>query len=127
MSQSVGLVPGDEYQLVILDSVGDYCGYGDRFRCVVLNCGRPDETSWSSCSLTTGARVAASGFNEVTEYGYLSSHSVGLVPTDEYQLVILDSVAEGKRKGLGELLGESQLKTYWAIKLLGERVARRVT
>jgi uncharacterized protein (DUF779 family) len=31
VSQSVGLVPGDEYQLVILDSVDDgmSCGYGD--------------------------------------------------------------------------------------------------
>jgi hypothetical protein len=31
LSQSVGVVPGDEYQLVVLDSVGDgmCCGYGD--------------------------------------------------------------------------------------------------
>ena len=31
MSQSVCLVPDDEYQLVVLDSVGDgmCCGYGD--------------------------------------------------------------------------------------------------
>jgi hypothetical protein len=30
--RSVGLVPGDEYQLAILDFVGDgmRCGYGDR-------------------------------------------------------------------------------------------------
>jgi hypothetical protein len=31
LSQSVCLVPDDEYQLVVLDSVGDgmCCGYGD--------------------------------------------------------------------------------------------------
>ena len=31
LSQSVGLVPGDEFQLIILDSVGNgmYWGYGD--------------------------------------------------------------------------------------------------
>jgi hypothetical protein len=50
---------------------------------------------WSLQSLTTGAVVAASGFNEVAEFGYLLSHSVGLVPGDEYQLVILDSVGDG--------------------------------
>jgi hypothetical protein len=44
MSQSVGLVPGDEYQLVILYSVGDgtCCGYGDRFHPVLRNCERQD-------------------------------------------------------------------------------------
>jgi hypothetical protein len=30
-------------------------------------------------------------------------------------------------KALGELLGESLLKSYWASKLLGERVARQIT
>jgi hypothetical protein len=46
-------------------------------------------------SLTTGSVVAASGFNEVTELGYLLSQSVGLVPGDEHQLVILDAVGDG--------------------------------
>jgi hypothetical protein len=52
----------------------------------------PNETSWS---LTTGAVVAASGFDEVTASGFFLSESVGLVPGDEYQLVILDSVGDG--------------------------------
>jgi hypothetical protein len=42
--------------------------------------------------LTTDAVVAASGINAVTEFGYFMSQSVGLVPGDAYQLVILDSV-----------------------------------
>jgi hypothetical protein len=49
--------------------------------------GYPYETSWSLQSLTTGA-VAASGCNEAADFVYLSSQSVGLVPGDEYQLVI---------------------------------------
>jgi hypothetical protein len=56
---------------------------------------KPYETSWSLQSLTTGAAVAASGFNEVTEFGSLLSQSVGMVPGDEYQLMILDSVGDG--------------------------------
>jgi hypothetical protein len=53
----------------------------------------PNETSWS---LTTGAVVAASGFDEVTaSVFFFLSESVGFVPGDEYQLVILDSVGDG--------------------------------
>jgi hypothetical protein len=62
----------------------------------------PYETSWSLQSLTTGANLGESGFdealtrlNEVTKFGYLSSHSVGLVPSNENQLVIHDSIAGG--------------------------------
>jgi hypothetical protein len=36
--------------------------------------------------------AATSGFNEVTELGYLLSRSAGLVIGDEYELAILDSV-----------------------------------
>jgi hypothetical protein len=42
--------------------------------------------------VTTGALVAAPG---LTEFGYLSSQSIGLAPGDEYQLMILDSVGGG--------------------------------
>jgi hypothetical protein len=62
----------------------------------------PSETSWSLRSLTTGAVVAASGFGEVTELGFFLSESVGLVPGDEYQLVILDSVGDGMCCANGE-------------------------
>lgn len=55
----------------------------------------PYETSWSLQSLTTGAVVAESGFDEVSEMGFFLSEAVGLVPSDEYQLVILDSVGDG--------------------------------
>jgi hypothetical protein len=53
----------DEYRLAIHDSVagGMRCGYGD------------------GNSLTTGTTVAASGFNEVTAFGYLTSSIVSLV------------------------------------------------
>jgi hypothetical protein len=44
--------------------------------------------------LTTYAVVAAS-LSKVTEFCYLLSQSVGLVPGDEYQPVIHDSVAGG--------------------------------
>jgi hypothetical protein len=40
----------------------------------------------------TGAGVAASGFNEMIELGYLLSQSVGLISGDEFQFVILPSV-----------------------------------
>ena len=60
------------------------------------------ETSWSLQSLTTGAVVAASGFDEVTESGFFLSESVGLVPGDEYQLVILDSMGDGMCCAFGE-------------------------
>jgi hypothetical protein len=36
----------------------------------------PYETSWSLQSLATGAVVVASGFNEVTEFGYLFCRSL---------------------------------------------------
>jgi trypsin len=62
----------------------------------------PYETSWSLQSLTTGAIVAASGFDEVTESFLFFSESVGLVPGDEYQLVILDSVGDGMCCFFGE-------------------------
>jgi hypothetical protein len=44
--------------------------------------------------IKTCAFVAASGFSEVNEFGQLSSQPVGLVPDEEYQLVILDSVGD---------------------------------
>ena len=55
LSQFVGLVPGDEHQLVIHDSVagGMRCGYGDGFRRALRNGGRSYETSWYLQSLTT--------------------------------------------------------------------------
>jgi trypsin len=62
----------------------------------------PNETSWSLQSLATGEVVAASGFNEVTESRFFLSESVGLVPGDEYQLVILDSVGDGMCCAFGE-------------------------
>jgi trypsin len=62
----------------------------------------PNETSWSLQSRTTGAVVASSGFNEVAESSFFLSESVGLVPGDEYQLVILDSIGDGMCCGFGE-------------------------
>ncbi len=41
-------------------------------------------------------------FNEVAELGYLLSQSVCLVPDDEYQLVVLDSVGDGMCCGYGD-------------------------
>jgi hypothetical protein len=45
-------------------------------------------------SFTTCTVVAAFGYNEVTEFGHLSSQSVDLVSDDEFQLVMLDSVGD---------------------------------
>ena len=42
-----------------------------------------------------------SGLNDVTEFRYLSSQSVGLAPSDEHQLVIHDSVGDGMCCGYG--------------------------
>jgi hypothetical protein len=53
-------------------------------------CGRRYETSWSLQSLTFGAVVAASGVDEITEFGYLSSYSLDFAST-EYWLAIHDS------------------------------------
>ena len=49
-------------------------------------------TSWSLESLMTGTAVAASSFDEVTEFGNLSSRIVGLFSTDEKRLLVHDSV-----------------------------------
>jgi hypothetical protein len=66
-----------------------------KFHRALRNGGRPHEMSWSLHSLNKGcAFAAASGFDEVTEFGYLSSHSVGLVPSDENRLVH-DSIGDG--------------------------------
>jgi hypothetical protein len=73
----------------------------------------PKTTGWMSHTMTTRVRpsgryittcafVAASGFNEVTEFGHLSSQPVGLVPDEEYQRVILDSVGDGTFCGYGD-------------------------
>jgi hypothetical protein len=48
----------------------------------------PYEANWSFFHDPTV--VAASGYNEVNKFGYLSSQSVELVPDDEYQLVFDD-------------------------------------
>jgi hypothetical protein len=62
----------------------------------------PYDASWSLQSLTTGYVVAASGFDEVAELCYLLSQSVGVVPGDEYQLVVLASVGGGMCCGYGD-------------------------
>jgi hypothetical protein len=67
LSQFVCLVSGDEYQLVINDSVAGamHCGYyGDGFRGALRHSGRLYETSWLLQSITTGAAVTTSGFDE---------------------------------------------------------------
>jgi hypothetical protein len=47
--------------------------------------------------ITTCGVVAASGLlNKVTDFGCLSLQSIGLVPGDDYQLVLLDSVGYGE-------------------------------
>jgi hypothetical protein len=56
--------------------------------------GSPYDTSRSLQNLTTGAVVAVSSFDEVTEFG-LWSQPVAWIPGDEYQLAILDSVSDG--------------------------------
>jgi hypothetical protein len=68
-------------------------GYGYDFRRAFHKCGRSYETRWSQKIVTTGSVVAASDFAAVTDFGHLSSHSVGLVPDDEHQRLILGSVA----------------------------------
>jgi hypothetical protein len=67
------MVPRDEYRLVIPNSVawGMRRGYG----------GFRDELVTQS--LTTGTIVAASAFDEVTEFGYFEY--CGLAPSDEKQ------------------------------------------
>ncbi len=53
--------------------------------------------------ITTCAVVAASGFNEATEFGYLTSQSIDLVSDDEYQRVMrVDSVDDGMRCGYAD-------------------------
>jgi hypothetical protein len=73
-----------------------------KFHRALRSGGRPYETSWSLLSLTSGAFATASGFDEVTELGYMSSHSVGLVPSDENRRVIHDSVVDGTCRGYGD-------------------------
>ena len=91
--QLVGLVPSDENQLLVHDSVaGGICfGYDDGFRDELV---APE-------SHTTGTAVAASGLDEVTKFGYLSSRIVGLVPSDKNPLRVHDSVAAGMCFGYG--------------------------
>jgi hypothetical protein len=85
------------------DVVGSGSGSGSvDYRLDVIYDSFPSETSWSLQSLTTGAVVAASGFGEVTELGFFLSESIGLVPGDEYQLVILDSADDGMCCAYGE-------------------------
>ena len=84
------------------DVVGRNVGPAVDYRLDVTYDDYPYETSWSLQSLTTGAVVAASGFGEVTGLGFFLSESVGLVPGDEYQLVILDSVGDGMCCAYGE-------------------------
>jgi hypothetical protein len=52
--------------------------------------------------LTTGVAVAASGSKKVTEFDYWLSQFVGLVPREEYRLVINDSVTGGMCCGYGD-------------------------
>jgi hypothetical protein len=62
----------------------------------------PDETSWSLRSLTTGAAVAASSLTEAVAPGSFLSEPVGLVPGDEYELVLLDTAGDGMCCAFGE-------------------------
>jgi hypothetical protein len=67
------MVPRDEYRLgSIICRLGMRRGYGGGFR---------DELVTQS--LTTGTIVAASAFDEVTEFGYFEY--CGLAPSDEKQ------------------------------------------
>ena len=47
-------------------------------------------------------RVASDSYEHFSESCYLLSQSVGLVPGDEYQLVILDSMGDGMCCAFGE-------------------------
>jgi hypothetical protein len=58
----------------------------------VAHADHPYETSWLLHGLKTGAGVAASGFNEVTDLDFLLSQSVGLLLGDELQRVVIPSV-----------------------------------
>lgn len=62
----------------------------------------PNETSWTLKSFTSGAIVAASGFDEVTESGVFLTQPVDLVPGDRYKLVIRDSDDDGMCCDFGE-------------------------
>jgi hypothetical protein len=61
------MVPRDEYRLVIHNSV---LGYAPATEAGSV-------TSWSLQSLTTGTIVAASAFDEVTEFGYFEYCGLG--------------------------------------------------
>ena len=52
--------------------------------------------------LTIGVAIAASGFEKVTEFGYWLLQFVGLVSSEEHQLVIHDSVADCMPFGYGD-------------------------
>jgi hypothetical protein len=91
------------------DVVGRSTGPTVDYRLDVAYDDYPYETSWSLQSLTTDAVATAFGFSEGTERGYLLSQSAGLVPGNEYQLVILDSVGDGMCCGYGD--GFTQLWT----------------
>jgi hypothetical protein len=65
--------------------------------------------------LTTGVVIAASSFNKVTEFGYWLSQFVDLVPSDEYRLVIRDSVAGDMCFGYGYGYGYGYGNGYAAL------------
>jgi hypothetical protein len=76
-------------------------GYFDETVCLTIHV----VESTGQCglqSVTTGAVEAASSFNEATEFCYVLSQSIDLVPGVEYQLVIPDSVGDGMCWGCGD-------------------------
>jgi hypothetical protein len=92
------------------DVIGRSNGPTVNYRLDVAYDDYPYETSWSLQSLATGAVVATSGFNEVTELVDLLSRSTGLVPGGVYQpLVMLDSFGDGMCCGYGDGDGSAAL------------------
>jgi hypothetical protein len=73
--------------------------------------------------LTTGVVIAASSFNKVTEFGYWLSQFVDLVPSDEYRLVIRDSVAGDMRFGYGYGYGNGYAALYATMDVRHEQCA----
>jgi hypothetical protein len=82
-----GLVPGDEYQLVILDSVGDgtCCGYGDWFAALYA--------LWTmlTCSFTAGNSVTVTSATN-SKGGAISKTALGAKSSPKYDDISAEMV-----------------------------------
>ena len=63
--------------------------------------------------LTIGVAITASGFEKVTEFGYWLSQFVGLVSSEEHQLVIHDSVAGCIYTNCNQQGAQKRRRRFW--------------